>query len=145
MNSVEPASATPEAREQAPPVTAVKPDRPARPGRKNRDWLHGLLMSMPAVAGLIAFVAIPFGYAVVLSFYNVRLGSPLPPSFVGLEQYRAEAVMVHPFGGPVTPALCYTLPDAPPPDERNPEYAARLQRVLAALDFPSDYIASIPA
>jgi multiple sugar transport system permease protein len=72
-------------------VTAVKPARPARPARtarKNRDSLHGLLMSTPAVAGLIAFVGIPFGYAVVLSFYNVRLGSPLEPTWFGIEHYR---------------------------------------------------------
>lgn len=45
-------------------------------------------MSGPALVGLIAFVGVPFGYAVVLSFYNVRLGSPLAPTFFGLEQYQ---------------------------------------------------------
>ncbi|MGW3073439.1 MULTISPECIES: carbohydrate ABC transporter permease [unclassified Kitasatospora] len=45
-------------------------------------------MSVPALAGLIAFVAVPFGYAVVLSLYNARLGSDRPPVFLGLEQYR---------------------------------------------------------
>ncbi|MFC4466605.1 carbohydrate ABC transporter permease [Streptomyces xiangluensis] len=88
MKSVEPAHAAPHAREQAPPVTSVEPARPARSVRKNRDWLHGLLMSTPAVVGLIAFVGIPFGYAVVLSFYNVRLGSPLEPTWFGIEHYR---------------------------------------------------------
>ncbi|GGU08876.1 carbohydrate ABC transporter permease [Streptomyces coeruleorubidus] len=88
MKSVEPAHAAPHAREQAPPVTSVEPARPARAVRKNRDWLHGLLMSTPAVVGLIAFVGIPFGYAVVLSFYNVRLGSPLEPTWFGIEHYR---------------------------------------------------------
>ncbi len=53
-----------------------------------RDGVHGLLMSAPALLGLIAFVGVPFGYAVVLSLYNVRLGSPRPPRFFGLEQYR---------------------------------------------------------
>ncbi|MER6125428.1 sugar ABC transporter permease [Streptomyces sp. NPDC001795] len=85
MKTVESAHAAPPGREQAPPVTAPKPVRPAR---KNRDWVHGLLMSAPALAGLIAFVGVPFVYAVVLSFYNVRLGSPLAPTFFGLEQYR---------------------------------------------------------
>ncbi|MET9524415.1 carbohydrate ABC transporter permease [Streptomyces coeruleorubidus] len=88
MKSVESAHAAPHAREQAPPVTSVEPARPARSVRKNRDWLHGLLMSTPAVVGLIAFVGIPFGYAVVLSFYNVRLGSPLEPTWFGIEHYR---------------------------------------------------------
>ncbi|MEH0516659.1 MULTISPECIES: carbohydrate ABC transporter permease [unclassified Streptomyces] len=45
-------------------------------------------MSGPALAGLIAFAGIPYGYAVVLSFHNVRLGSPLEPTCFGLEQYR---------------------------------------------------------
>lgn len=91
MKTVEPAPgahAAPDApprRGQGQPVNSVKRSRPPR---KNRDWAHGLLMSTPAVAGLIAFVGIPFGYAVVLSFYNVRLGSPLEPTFFGIEQYR---------------------------------------------------------
>ncbi|MFF5516998.1 carbohydrate ABC transporter permease [Streptomyces coeruleorubidus] len=94
MTSVEPAPAVPPGPEQAPSVTSVKPARSTRstpstrPARKNRDWLHGLLMSAPSVVGLIVFVGVPFGYAVVLSFYNVRLGSPLEPTFFGLEQYR---------------------------------------------------------
>lgn len=85
MKTVESTHASLSGRAQAPPVTSVKP---TRTGRKNRDWLHGLLMSAPAVGGLIAFVGIPFGYALALSFFNVRLGSPLEPTFFGLEQYR---------------------------------------------------------
>lgn len=56
--------------------------------RTNRDRVHGLLMSAPALVGLIVFVGMPFVYAVVLSFYNVRLGSPLEPRFFGLKHYR---------------------------------------------------------
>lgn len=86
MTTVNPAApATPEGRKPSPPPTSVKP---ARPKRHNRDWVHGLLMSAPALGGLIAFVGVPFVYAVVLSFHNVLLGSPLPPRFFGLEQYR---------------------------------------------------------
>ncbi|WP_262387033.1 carbohydrate ABC transporter permease [Streptomyces sp. TRM49041] len=62
--------------------------RSAATKRENRDRVHGLLMAAPALAGLIAFVGVPFIHAVVLSFYNVRLGSPLEPSFFGLEHYR---------------------------------------------------------
>ncbi len=61
----------------------------------------------------------------------------------GLEQYRPEAVVAQPLEGPAVPALCYTLREAPRPDERNPEYAARLQRVLSKLDFPTEYVASV--
>ncbi|MDQ0686792.1 multiple sugar transport system permease protein [Streptomyces achromogenes] len=85
MTTVNPAPATPTGRKPTSPPRSAKSKRP---GRRNRDWLHGLLMSAPALGGLIAFVGAPFVYAVVLSFYNVRLGSPLPPRFFGLEQYR---------------------------------------------------------
>ncbi|MFR9795738.1 carbohydrate ABC transporter permease [Streptomyces sp. MS06] len=85
MTTVNPAPATPADRDPAP---APAPASPRRSGRRNRDWVHGLLMAAPALGGLIAFVGVPFVYAVVLSFYNVRLGSPLPPRFFGIEQYR---------------------------------------------------------
>ena len=85
MTTVNPAPAAPDRRNPSPPPLPVKP---VRSRRANRDWVHGLLMSAPALGGLIAFVAVPFVYAVVLSFYNVRLGSPLPPRFFGIEQYR---------------------------------------------------------
>jgi hypothetical protein len=61
----------------------------------------------------------------------------------GLEHYRPEAVLARPLEGGPVPALCYTLREAPRPEERNPEYAARLQRVLRRLDFPADYVASV--
>ena len=61
----------------------------------------------------------------------------------GLEPYRPEAVLAQPLQGPPTPALCYNLPEAPPPGERNPDYAARLRRVLEKLGFPGDYTTSI--
>jgi len=61
----------------------------------------------------------------------------------GLEQYRPEAILARPLEGAPTPALCYNLRGAPGAQERNPEYAARLQRVLTALDFPEEYVASV--
>jgi multiple sugar transport system permease protein len=47
----------------------------------------GTLFALPALAGLLVFVALPFALAIVLSFTNLRLGSPLPLEFVGLRQY----------------------------------------------------------
>jgi hypothetical protein len=61
----------------------------------------------------------------------------------GLETYRPEAVVAQPLEGTPTPALCYVLPEAPRPDERNPDYAARLQRALSKLGFPAEYVASV--
>jgi multiple sugar transport system permease protein len=45
-------------------------------------------MAAPAVIGLAVFVALPFLAAVVLSFTDERLGSPLATRLVGWEQYR---------------------------------------------------------
>ena len=61
----------------------------------------------------------------------------------GLEQYRPEAVLAQLLAGSAVPALCYNLREAPRPDERNPDYVARLQRVLSKLGFPREYVASI--
>jgi hypothetical protein len=52
-------------------------------------------------------------------------------------------VLAQPLEGAPAPALCYNLREAPQPHERNPEYAARLQRALSKLGFPQDYVASI--
>jgi len=51
---------------------------------KRLAWLFVL----PALLGLLLFVLIPFLLAVMLSFTNLRLGSPLPLEFVGFNQYR---------------------------------------------------------
>jgi hypothetical protein len=61
----------------------------------------------------------------------------------GLEHYRPEAVLALPLEGTPAPALCFNLREAPSPHERNPEYAARLQRALSKLDFPQQYVAAV--
>lgn len=45
-------------------------------------------MSLPAVVGLIAFVALPFVAAIVLSLYNVQMDRVREPNFVGFDQYE---------------------------------------------------------
>ncbi|AHK78179.1 ABC transporter permease [Ectothiorhodospira haloalkaliphila] len=42
----------------------------------------------PALAGLTAFILAPFLLALGMSFTGLRLGSPLPAGFAGLENYR---------------------------------------------------------
>jgi len=61
----------------------------------------------------------------------------------GLEEYRPEAVVAHPFEGEPVPALCYNLVEAPAAHERNREYAMRLRRVLEELEFPAEYVESV--
>lgn len=46
-----------------------------------------LLFVAPALIGLFLFLGLPFISAIILSFTNLRLGSPLPLEFIGLEQY----------------------------------------------------------
>lgn len=48
----------------------------------------GSLFAMPALLGLLLFVALPFVLAIGLAFSNLRLGSPLPLEFVGLRQFQ---------------------------------------------------------
>ncbi len=55
---------------------------------RNRESRTALMMAAPALLGLLLFVALPFLLAVIISFTNLRLGSPLPLQFLGLEQYR---------------------------------------------------------
>jgi multiple sugar transport system permease protein len=55
---------------------------------RDRRGRIGVMISMPALLGLLAFVVAPFLLAVVLGFSNLRLGSPLPLEWVGFEQYR---------------------------------------------------------
>jgi multiple sugar transport system permease protein len=47
------------------------------------------LLSTPALIGLTAFIVVPFLLALVLSFSNQRLISPLPTRFIGIENYLA--------------------------------------------------------
>jgi multiple sugar transport system permease protein len=58
------------------------------PTARNGESRTALLMAAPALLGLLLFVALPFLLAVIISFTNLRLGSPLPLQFLGLEQYR---------------------------------------------------------
>lgn len=61
----------------------------------------------------------------------------------GLDQYRAEAVLACCMDGGAAPALCYNLLGEPRAEERNPDYARRLQQVLRELKFPAEYVNSI--
>jgi hypothetical protein len=61
----------------------------------------------------------------------------------GLDQYRPEAVLARLLGEGSLPALCYNLRVEPRNDERNPDYALRLQRVLRDLNFPLEYVDSV--
>ncbi|NEM92306.1 sugar ABC transporter permease [Galbitalea soli] len=44
-------------------------------------------MSLPAIVGLLVFVAAPFVVAIILSFFNVHIGQVRPPQFLGATYY----------------------------------------------------------
>jgi hypothetical protein len=68
---------------------------------------------------------------------DILYGSP------DLEHYKPEAVVAQTLEGLSLPALCFNLPEAPNPGERNLEYTARLQSVLNQLGFPREYVESL--
>jgi len=55
--------------------------------RFNQDSVAPWLFSLPAILFLVAFLATPFVLAVIFSFTNLRLLSPIPLRFVGLLNY----------------------------------------------------------
>lgn len=68
------------------------------PSLKKNDSVIAWLFALPALLGLFCFVLIPFSLAIVLSFTNLRLGSPLPTEFVGFTQYQrilADTAFLH--------------------------------------------------
>ncbi|MEW8621631.1 MAG: sugar ABC transporter permease [Candidatus Thiodiazotropha endolucinida] len=55
--------------------------------RTSRQSATALLMAIPALAGLLLFILLPFAAALALAFTDLRLGSPLPVKFVGFAQF----------------------------------------------------------
>lgn len=55
--------------------------------RTSRQSATALLMAIPALAGLLLFILLPFAAALALAFTDLRLGSPLPVKFVGFSQF----------------------------------------------------------
>lgn len=56
--------------------------------RQKQERRVAWLFVLPALAGLVCFVLLPFVLAVLVSLTNLRLGSPLPLEYVGIEHYR---------------------------------------------------------
>ncbi len=63
-----------------------------------QDTVAAWVFILPALTGLLCFVLLPFVLALVLSFSNLRLGSPLPIEFMGWTQYQrifSDAAFLH--------------------------------------------------
>ena len=57
--------------------------------------------------------------------------------------YRPEAVLADVDDETVVPALCFNLIDAPRPEERNAEYAAKLRGLAGRLQLPPESVEAI--
>ena len=62
-----------------------------------------------------------------------------------VQMYRPVTVLVSgaAAGAVSLAAITYVLPAPPAPDERNPDYAAKLRTLAERLGFPSDYTKSL--
>ncbi|HJU43995.1 MAG TPA: gamma-glutamylcyclotransferase family protein [Vicinamibacterales bacterium] len=60
-----------------------------------------------------------------------------------LRAYQPSAVLAELVSGNVVPALCYNLPVPPRPEDRNPEYAAKLKAVAERIGLPKEYVESL--
>jgi hypothetical protein len=82
--------------------------------------------------------------------YGVVTAMPLPDvdrlyAEESVRMYRPVAVLVESTAAeaPAVAAIAYVLPEPPAPEERNPEYAARLRALAERLDLPAEYTRSI--
>ena len=79
--------------------------------------------------------------------HGVLMSLPLPDldrlyAEASVRMYRPVAVLVEAHGT-IVPALAYVLPEPPAPEERNPEYAAKLRDLAERLELPAEYTQSI--
>jgi multiple sugar transport system permease protein len=65
------------------------PEPSGAAGAMRRRRLAGVAFTLPGVLFLLLFLAAPFVLALILSFTNERLASPLPTRFVGFDNYLA--------------------------------------------------------
>jgi hypothetical protein len=110
------------------------------PSNIRRAYVSDFALRIGERATLVASVGAR-AYGMLMSLTHRDLAALY--SAPSVAQYRPEAVFVQTLDGVTTAALCYNLVEAPGPDERNPEYASRLQTVLRKLGFPSEYVASV--
>ena len=78
--------------------------------------------------------------------HGVVMAMPLPEldrlyAEASVQMYRPVAVLVE--AAAAEAALAYVLPEPPPPEDRNPEYAAKLRALAERLGLPSHYTRSI--
>jgi hypothetical protein len=111
-----------------------------QPGDVRVAAVSGFRLRIGARAALVpAPAAEVYGVLMKLSHADLdRLYSE--PS---VQAYRPEPVLAVDRNGATVAALCYNLPESPPPAEHNPEYAAKLRTLAQQVGLPSEYVSSI--
>ncbi len=61
----------------------------------------------------------------------------------GVQAYRPEPLLAIASNGATVAALCYNLPEPPPTDEHNAEYAGKLRSLAERIGLPAGYVKSI--
>lgn len=82
------------------------------------------------------------------SVHGVVMSLPLPElellySDPSVQAYKPQAMLARLASGGVVAALCYNLPEAPPPNDNNPQYAEKLRAVARKVGLPADYVTSL--
>ena len=82
------------------------------------------------------------------SVHGVVMSLPLPElellySDPSVQAYKPQAMLARLASGGVVAALCYNLPEAPPPNDNNPQYAEKLRAVAQKVGLPADYVTSL--
>jgi len=120
--------------------SSILQEQQVQPTNARRGYVEGYALRIARRAVLVPRAeARAYGVVFGLTYGEIDRLYAAP----GLEQYRPEPVAVQVLEGKTVPALCYNVPVEPPPEERNAEYAARLQAVLAKLEFPREYAESV--
>lgn len=80
-------------------------------------------------------------YGVLFSLTQAEIDSLYADPSV--REYLPEPVSARLRNGEIVAAVCFNLPQAPAPTERNPQYAARLKELAQRLGLPAEYVARI--
>src|SRR6267154_2713575 len=80
-------------------------------------------------------------YGVVMSLTHAEIDQLY--SETSVQTYLPEAVLIELRDGSQSPALCFNLVETPRPEERNPEYAAKLRSLAQLLGLLQEYINTI--
>jgi Gamma-glutamyl cyclotransferase, AIG2-like len=102
--------------------------------------VHGFVLRIGARAALVPDSAgTVHGVVMKLSHSDVEKLYSEP----SVSAYKPEPVLAILESGTAVAALCFNLPEAPSPTERNPEYAAKLRALAERVGLPEAYVASI--